>query len=220
MPLHAPSSYIHKRMPAQRAFRLWARKWAARDNHAVEVRALANKREPFHWRRLMVHLLRAAPPRVSIIPDAVTLATEHPDGPRGNRVDFDPASTLWHGANGTWRWQEQLVVVTFESSDSHFVPARTVVLVPPLGTRHPRSAWHSAKPSTAVVPGGVTLLCSSNPRAPFPPAIMTFRLHDLASLVGLERRSLLARTRSILLPCRPSDRGRRSDHTLNSIPGE
>ena len=50
----------------------------------------------------MVHLLRAAPPRVSIIPDAVTLATEHLDGPRGNRVEFDAASTLWHGANGTW----------------------------------------------------------------------------------------------------------------------
>ena len=30
----------------------------------------------------------------------------------------------------------------------------------------------------------------------------------------------LARTRSILLPCRPSGRGKRSDHTLNSIPGE
>ena len=74
--------------------------------------------------------------------------------------------------------------------------------------------------STAVAPDGVTLLCSSNPRPPFPSAIMPFRLHDLASLVGLRWRSWLARTRSILLPCRPSDRGRRSGHTLNSIPGE
>ena len=46
------------------------------------------------------------------------------------------------------------------------------------------------------------------------------RFYDLASLVGLGWRSWLDRTRSITLPCRPSDRGRRSDHTLNSIPGE
>ena len=52
MPLHAPSNYIREHMPAQRVGPLGTTasvylQRAARENHALEVLALATEREPF-----------------------------------------------------------------------------------------------------------------------------------------------------------------------------